>query len=84
MRGRLWRKSRPNLPEDERQRLVKELMSARREVKDAAGDDERLRAARQRVDDAKVGLGERGPVWWTDGAPDYDRHMVKNAPYSDN
>ena len=28
-------------------------------------------------------LGERGPVWWTDGAPDYNRRMVANTPYSD-
>lgn len=39
-------------------------------------------AARQRVDVAKVGLGERGPVWWTDGAPDFNRHMVRNTPYA--
>jgi hypothetical protein len=25
--------------------------------------------------------GERGPVWWTDGAPDYNRHMARNTPY---
>jgi hypothetical protein len=35
------------------------------------------------VDDAKRTLGERGPVWWADGAPDYNRHMVKNSPYAD-
>lgn len=81
VRGRLWRRSNPNLAEDERQRLVKELMSARRAVKDAAGNEEWLRAARRRVDDAKVALGERGPVWWTDGAPDYNRHLAKNTPY---
>jgi hypothetical protein len=30
---------------------------------------------------AKLALGERGPPWWTDGAPDYNRHLVKNSPY---
>jgi hypothetical protein len=30
---------------------------------------------------AKVALGERGPVWWSDGAPDFNRHLVKNTPY---
>lgn len=83
VRGRLWRTSNPALSEDERQRLVDELMNARRAVKDAAGDEERLRAARRRIDDAKVGLGERGPVWWAAGGPDYNRHLVKNTPYRD-
>ena len=44
VRGRLWRCSDPSLPEDERQRLVNELMDARRAVRDArqSGDpDER-------------------------------------------
>ncbi|WP_313602745.1 hypothetical protein [Rhizobium sp.] len=35
------------------------------------------------MDDAKTKLGERGPVWWDDGAPDYNRHMVSNTPYAD-
>ena len=26
--------------------------------------------------------GERGPVWWTDGEPDWNRHLVKNSPYA--
>ena len=39
--------------------------------------------ARARVDAAKVALGERGPVWWTDGAPDLNRHLAKNTPYAD-
>ena len=41
-------------------------------------------AARGRVHDAKVALGERGPVWWNDGAPDYNRHLVANTPYRDD
>jgi hypothetical protein len=36
-------------------------MSARRAVKDANGDPERVREARKVVDAAKVALGERGP-----------------------
>jgi hypothetical protein len=28
-------------------------------------------------------LGERGPVWWTDGAPDFNRKLVVNTPYAD-
>jgi len=28
-------------------------------------------------------LGERGPVWWADGTPDYNRHLAKNTPYAE-
>jgi hypothetical protein len=85
VRGRLWRCSDPKLPEVERQRLVNELMAARRAVGAArrAGDGDALAAARAAVDVAKRQLGERGPVWWTDGAPDYGRRMVRNTPYAD-
>lgn len=70
------------MSEADRQALVDDLMGARRAVRDA-GDDDARRAARTRVDAAKVGLGERGPVWWTDGAPDFNRHMARNTPYAD-
>ncbi len=85
VRGRLWRCSNPALPAEERQRLVTELMAARRAVGMAlkAGDSDAIKAARGRVDAAKVALGERGPVWWSDGAPDYNRRMAKNTPYAD-
>lgn len=83
VRGRLWRCSNPSLSENARDRLVKELMSARRAIRDAKKDDsEAIAQARKRVNDAKVGLGERGPVWWKDGTPDLNRHMVKNTPYA--
>jgi len=82
VRGRLLRKSNPGLSEEDRERLVKALMSARREVKDAAGNMADLRVARRKVDDAKIALGERGSAWWTDGAPDYDRHLIENTPYA--
>jgi hypothetical protein len=39
--------------------------------------------ARGRVNDAKVALGERGTPWWNDGAPDYNRHLVRNTPYAE-
>jgi hypothetical protein len=81
VRGRLWRKANPNLPEAERKRLVSQLMSARKAVKEAVGDEE-LRKARNTVDAAKTCLGERGPVWWTDGAPDLNRHLASTTPYS--
>ncbi len=38
--------------------------------------------ARQVVDEVKRQLGERGDVWWTDGSPDYNRHLAKNTPYA--
>ncbi len=82
VRGRLWRKSNPALNEQTRQQLVKDLMSARRDVRAAKGDTAALARARRRVDDAKVALGERGPVWWNDGEPDFNRHLVKNSPYA--
>jgi len=60
-------------------------MAARRAVAAARrqGDDTALRAARAAVQQAKEGLGERGPVWWDDGAPDYTRFLVWNTPYRD-
>jgi hypothetical protein len=64
--GRRWRATNPSLPAEERERLVKELMDARREVGRTlrAGDREAEAEARRRVHAAKVSLGERGPVWW--------------------
>lgn len=81
VRGRLWRMSNPALSENERQDLVTTLMDARRAVKQAKGDPSATTVARQSVDAAKVALGERGPVWWEDGAPDYNRKLAKNTPY---
>lgn len=85
VRGRLWRTSNPALPEAERAALTKALMDARRAVGAAlrAHDAEAERAARACVDAAKVALGERGPVWWTDGAPDLNRTMARTTPYAD-
>ncbi|MCC2974513.1 hypothetical protein [Massilia sp. IC2-476] len=82
--GRLWRTSNPGLAPARRQELVQQLMDARRQVGRAkrAGDAAGERDARAAVDAAKQALGERGPVWWTDGAPDYNRRMVKNTPYA--
>lgn len=75
----------PALSPDERARLQRELMGARRAVGTALrnGDADALRTARAGVDAAKVALGERGPVWWTDGAPDWNRRMARNTPYAE-
>lgn len=51
-------------------------------VRVALKSGEGLADARLRVNEAKVTLGERGPVWWNDGAPDLNRHMAKNTPYA--
>lgn len=82
VRGRLWRTANPNLDAAARDVLVGELMAARRAVRSARGNVEALALARTRVDTAKRSLGERGPVWWDDGAPDWNRHLAKNTPYA--
>ncbi|WP_404477618.1 hypothetical protein [Novosphingobium sp. BL-52-GroH] len=61
-----------------------ELMTARRAIaaarrsKDKIAEDE----AHTAVDRAKHALGERGEVWWDDGAPDLNRHMARTTPYA--
>ncbi|MEW4568628.1 hypothetical protein AB1L88_12255 [Tautonia sp. JC769] len=83
VRGRLWRMANPALDPAERSRLQRELMGARSALGHArrSGGDDARRLARARIDAAKVALGERGPPWWADGAPDYNRRMAVNTPY---
>lgn len=85
VRGRLWRCTDPSLPEPDRQHWVHALMDARRAVKEAKAHDDpdQLTRARAQVQAAKVALGERGPVWWTDGSPDFNRRMAVNTPYAE-
>ncbi|ROM34168.1 hypothetical protein BK648_25900 [Pseudomonas poae] len=85
VKGQLWRCTNPALDEATRQRLVHALMDARRAVKaaKASSDPQQLSAARQQVQCAKVALGERGPVWWDDGSPDFNRYQVANTPYAE-
>jgi hypothetical protein len=84
VRGRLWRCTNPALTEETRQQLTAELMAARRQKGAAlrAGDRAGVEAAREAVDAAKRKLGERGEVWWTDGAQDWNRHLARNSPYA--
>jgi hypothetical protein len=82
VRGRLWRKTNPHLPVAVREALVKQLMDARRALRGTRPEAERS-ALREQVEAAKRALGERGPVWWTDGAPDFNRKLAKNTPYRD-
>ncbi|GLH77049.1 hypothetical protein SSBR45G_19570 [Bradyrhizobium sp. SSBR45G] len=84
VRGRLWRMTDPAISEDERAKLTTQLMSARRAVRAAKATKHphAEAAAHRAVDQAKRALGERGPVWWSDGSPDLNRHMARNTPYA--
>ncbi len=83
VRGRLGRCTNPKLSPATRQEHVRALMAGRRAVRAAteAGDTAALRAARQQVQNAKVGLGERGPPWWGQDAATFDRRLARNTPY---
>ena len=85
VKERLWRATNPALSEDEAAALTQRpregpigSCGGRSEADDAAA----LRDARTRVQAAKVGLGERGPVWWSDGERDFNRCLIKNTPYA--
>jgi len=84
VRGRLWRMSDPNLNEYERRRLKAQLGRARvrGRVAHLGGDDVEVRELRLEIDRIKRALGERGPVWWADDAPDYNGRMVTATPYA--
>jgi hypothetical protein len=85
IRGRLWRAANPSLPVAAKVRHRRELLNGRRALKAAkgAGDEGAIAAARKVIADAQVGLGERGQVWWNDGAADLNRTLAKNSPYAD-
>jgi hypothetical protein len=85
VRGRLWRCTNPQLDGETRGELTHELMAARRAKRTAmqAGDAHAREAARARVDAAKHSLGERGPAWWDDGAPDQNGRMARNTVYAE-
>jgi hypothetical protein len=82
--AKLWRMSNPDIGPKQKTALVHDLMAARRAVKNAkaSGDQGAEAEAHRAVDRVKQALGERGPVWWKDGAPDLNRQMVKKTPYS--
>lgn len=84
VRGRLWRRADPALPEERRRTLVAELMAARRAVRTALANDDAdaLASARAAVNAAKVALGERGPVWWP-GNENLDRRLARTTRYAD-
>jgi hypothetical protein len=74
----------PNLSPAKKSVLESELMEARGAVRSAklAGSQLEEAAAHRAVDVVKRELGERGPVWWSDGKPDLNRQPVKNTPYA--
>jgi len=84
IQGRLWRAPNPGLPAEVKVRHMRELLNGRRALKSAktAGEQDAIVAARRLVAAAQAGLGERGRVWWKDGAPDLNRTLVKNSPYA--
>ena len=77
--GRRWRASDPGIPPALRTELVHELMAARRAVRAGAGDPEALAAARRRVHDAKVALGERGAPWWEPAPVEAARERIAST-----
>ncbi|MHA7877193.1 hypothetical protein [Roseivivax sp.] len=81
-KSRLWRKTNPGLDETARRAEVKRLMQARRAVGQAQTPEAETEA-RAAVDAAKRALGERGPVWWQDGAPDEGGKHPQNSSYAD-
>lgn len=72
IQGRRWRATDPDLPPSVSELLRHELMSARRAVGAArrADDPEAEQVARDRVQQAKVALGERGTPWWEQSGPE--------------
>jgi hypothetical protein len=81
VRGRLWRLNNPYLDSATHERLVRELMNAGRTIETSTNPEAR-NAARLRIDAAKRALGERGDVWWDDGAPDYNCRLIVDTPYA--
>ena len=57
-KGILKRCTNPDLEDDVRRKALKTLMQAR------------MRKDRDAALEAKIALGEAGPVWWDDGSPD--------------
>lgn len=70
IKGRRWRATDPDIPEEVAARLRKQLMAARRAVGAALRSEDPVaeRAARDQVQRAKVALGERGTPWWEQSA----------------
>ena len=68
-KGILKRCTNPDLEDDIRRKSLKTLMQAR------------MKKDREAALEAKVALGEAGPVWWDDGSPDYSGSAPDVTPY---
>lgn len=58
------------------------MMQGRLALRHATSQAE-IEQARTLVHEAKLALGERGPVWWDDGAADYSGQDPLCTPYAD-
>ena len=81
--GKLRRCADPRLTPEGRKALTQKLMAARRKVKEVQNSEVRLKRARRAVNAAKEALGERGPVWWDDGALDETMTDPADSSYAD-
>ncbi|MFJ7330854.1 MULTISPECIES: hypothetical protein [Streptomyces] len=81
VKGRRWRATDPEIPEDVAAGLRRHLMAARRGV--AAShrnqDPAAEKTARSRVHTAKVALGERGTPWWEQSLAERRRRWEDGA-----
>ncbi len=69
-KGILKRCTNPDLDESIRRKTVKKLMQAR------------LARDKTATLEAKIALGEAGPVWWDDNQPDYSGKHPSDTPYA--
>jgi len=79
--GRKWRATDPSIPETLKTQLVAVLMSGRRDVAKALRTKDKIleKEARDRVNDAKIALGERGQAWWETYEDDALRKRLRSA-----
>lgn len=77
---KLWRLGDPSIAQADRERLQSEVSAAKKRM-NARGAVDRV-GARKALFAARQALGEIGPVWWTDDAPDYSRKLVAASPYA--
>ncbi len=68
-KGILKRCTNPTLDDNIRRKAIKKMMQAR------------MSKDKPTVLEAKIALGESGPVWWDDGAPDYSGNTPVETPY---
>lgn len=81
VKGRRWRATDPEIPEDVAAGLRRHLMAARRAVAAARRNEDTAaeKRARSRVQAAKVALGERGTAWWEQSAAERRKRWEDGA-----